>query len=75
MCQWIYVAILAMLIITTISIIIEDHIAIMTTTVTAQVVAITITEIITAVAVQEVAPTVARMVVTIEETIGVEGRW
>lgn len=63
-----------MVIVTTTSTTTEDHIATMMTDVTALVTAITIAEITTAVAAQEVVPTVARMVVTIEETIGVEGR-
>lgn len=61
-----------MVIVTTISITTEDHIATMMTAVTA--LAITIAETTTAVAAQEVAPMVARMVAPIEDTIGVEGR-
>lgn len=61
-----------MVIVTTTSTTTEDHIATMMTAITA--LAITIAEITTAVAAQEVVPTVARMVVTIEDTIGVEGR-
>ncbi len=61
-----------MVIVTTTSTTTEDHIATMMTAITA--LAITIAEITTAVAVQEVVPTVARMVATIEDTIGVEGR-
>ena len=63
-----------MVIVTTTSITTEDHIATMMTAVTTLATSITIAEITTAVAVQEVAPTVARMVATIEDTIGVEGR-
>lgn len=63
-----------MVIVTTISTTTEDHIATMMTAVTALATAITIAEITTAVAAPEVVPTVARMVATIEETIGVEGR-